>query len=216
MASSFASQIPMVVYLFGRLRPKTVLDVGKGFGKYGLLIHEFIGVDWSKRPDPKRTLSEQSGVTVDAVEIQPDYLFPHIGQFYRRVLIGDIGKLLGELDDYDLVLMTDVIEHLDKEVGFRVVRHFLDRGSTVMITTPKDFFHQGLFESEHEAHRSHWTPDDFKFAKWMDWQNCGPGRIYLLSNIPRPVNGFGNRPITRLRRVAGYIRDELGLGRFKG
>lgn len=213
MASSFADQIPMVMYLIRRLGPKTVLDIGKGFGKYGFLVHEYCGVPWHERPDPAKTLGEQSRVAVDAVEAQGDYLWPHIEQLYRETFIGDIGELYDGLHGYDLVLMADVIEHLPKEVGLRVARHFVQEGSAVLITTPKDFFHQELFESEYEQHRSLWTPEDFAFAPYMDWQYAGPGRIYLLANKQHLIAGFGNRPLTRARRVAGFLRDEFGFHR---
>ena len=52
MASSFVSQIPVVVYLLQRLAPTSMLDIGKGFGKYGFLAHEY---DSESRPRPRRT-----------------------------------------------------------------------------------------------------------------------------------------------------------------
>ena len=209
MASSYAAQIPMLIYVLRQLAPRTVLDVGKGFGKYGFLIHEQVGIPMSERPDPSRTLSEQSRVAIDAVEIQPDYLFPHLEHIYRRVFLGDIVDLYSDLHGYDTILMADVIEHLEKPNALRVLTHFLDHGASVVIATPKRFFSQSHYGSEWEAHRSHWTPRDFAWAPWASWQNVGPGRIYLLAPKPRPVIGFGNRPMTRLRRVAGLLRDEI-------
>jgi hypothetical protein len=74
MASSFSNQIPLIVWLLQILRPHTILDVGKGFGKYGFLAHEYLGVDPRVRPDPTRTLANQSRIVLDAVESNLDYL----------------------------------------------------------------------------------------------------------------------------------------------
>src|SRR5436309_9272819 len=102
MPSSFASQIPIIVHLLNNLEPATVLDVGKGFGKYGFLIHEYVGMDFSKRPDPAATLAQQSRIAVDAVESNPDYLWPHISQFYRNIYVGRIENLYQSLGRYDV------------------------------------------------------------------------------------------------------------------
>jgi SAM-dependent methyltransferase len=210
LATSFATQIPTLIYLLQQLNPGTVLDIGKGFGKYGFLIHEYVGIPMTERPEPTKTLAEQSQVVIDAVEIQRDYIFPHDDHLYRHVYVGDIVELYRNLHAYDLILMADVIEHLDKPEALRVARHFLADGATMVIATPKRFFRQDLYYgSEFEAHRSHWKPRDFVFAPWMEWQNAGAGRIYLLAPQPRPIVGFGNNPRTRARRVAGMLRREF-------
>ena len=49
MASSFVSQIPVIVNLVSKLKPRKIIDIGKGFGKYGFLIHEYAGIDNQKR-----------------------------------------------------------------------------------------------------------------------------------------------------------------------
>jgi hypothetical protein len=48
MASSFSAQIPAIVHLLKSLASKSVFDIGKGFGKYGFLIHEYLGIDNTK------------------------------------------------------------------------------------------------------------------------------------------------------------------------
>jgi hypothetical protein len=209
MASSFPDQIPVIINLFQILQPRTVLDVGKGFGKYGFLIHEYVGVSSSTAPDPAQTLVQQSDVAVDAVEVQERYLWPHIDQLYRRTFVGKNEDLYSTLPHYHDVLMADVIEHIDKKIGCTILRHFLEANSTVIVSTPKEYFDQKLYASQYEQHVSHWMPRDFGFSGFMDYQNCGAGRIYLLSATPRALRGFGNRPLTRLRRVARTLLCEL-------
>ena len=200
MASSFASQIPTIVHLIKSLRPTTMLDVGKGFGKYGFLAHEYVGIPTRERPDPTQTMAQQSELTIDAVEVEPTFLWPHLPHIYRKVYVGKIEDLQLELPDYDLVLMADVIEHIEKSRAEQVLRGFLKRGSKVIIATPRNFFHQDLYDSEFEEHVSHWPPHDMRaLAPWVAYQNCGPGRVYLLSSAPVIVRGFGNSLLARGR-----------------
>lgn len=210
MASSFSAQIPVIINVIQQLRPATVLDVGKGFGKYGFLIHEYVGIDSSRRPDPSKTLSEQSAIAIDAVECNPDYMWPHIRQLYRQTYIGRIEELHSTLPRYDLVLMCDVIEHLDKAAGLKVVQHFIVSGSAVLISSPTDYFNQELFGSADEHHLSHWTAADFRLPTgYCEYQTADAGRVYLVSPHPLDVRGFGNGLLKRARRIARVLRDEL-------
>jgi hypothetical protein len=186
-----------------------MLDVGKGFGKYGFLAHEYCGIDNKRRPNPLRTMCEQSRITIDAVESNPDYLWPHIKQIYHEVYSGRIEDLIDLLPQYDLVLMIDIIEHLDKRNGTQIVRAFLDKQSILVISTPKTFFQQRLYESDDENHLSYWAPKDFTKIGWMDYQVVGPSRVFLLSNRPVEMKGFGRSLSQRIKRIAHAILDEV-------
>ena len=146
---------------------------------------------------------------IDAVEVEPDFLWPHLSHLYRKVHVGKVEELLGSLPDYDVVLMADVIEHLSVEAGRRVVSHFVSRGSAVVVSTPKQFFEQEPYQSVYEAHISHWAPKDFAFVPHVQHQNVGPGRVFLLSAKPLVVRGFGSRLGTRARRLLRLIKEEL-------
>lgn len=144
---------PALVHLCWEVRPRRVLDVGPGHGKAGVLLREYIG-------------TEAAGtgpiVAVDAVEAEPRYLdrFPWLTSIYDTVYGSDVCDLPDEvLAAYDLVVMADVIEHLDRHDALRL----LDRiPGVVVIATPTSWFQN----PEHaawptEEHRSHWTFADF-------------------------------------------------------
>jgi hypothetical protein len=210
MASSFSSQIPVIIWMLQSLRPRTILDVGKGLGKYGFLAHEYLGLDERRRPDPRRTIAEQSRVILDAVECNPDFMWPHIAQIYTNVFSGRIEELYPELPAYELVLMCDVIEHLKKEDGHRVLRYFLSQNSTIIVSTPRRFFQQELYESADEHHLSFWGPADFRMTgAAMDWQTVDAGRVFLLSTRPLNLRGFGNSVIKRIRRISRALANEM-------
>lgn len=210
MASSYANQIPLIIHVIQQCKPKTILDIGKGFGKYGFLIHEFAGIDNRQKPDPSLTLLQQSGVAIDAIDINPDYSWPHISHIYRKLMVGDVSSLYRELPQYDMVLMTDVIEHLEKKMALEMVDHFVGRGSLMLISTPVEYFQQDLYESEAEHHISHWTKKDFERPGiYVDRQNVFPGRIFLLSPKPIAIRGFGHGLAKSVRRLGRSLTMEM-------
>lgn len=209
MASSFSAQIPPIVHLLQKLAPESVLDIGKGFGKYGFLIHEYVGINKQKKLNPLLSMVQQSHVKMDAIEVDEDLMMPHLSQFYNEVFFGDVFSIYKKLGNYDLILMVDVIEHLDKEKAIELLKYFVSTKAKILIATPIHFFQQELYESEYEHHVSHWTPGDFKQLGYTDYQHFDGGAIYLLSKEKLDIRGFGNSLIKKLRRIARSVRNEL-------
>jgi 2-polyprenyl-3-methyl-5-hydroxy-6-metoxy-1,4-benzoquinol methylase len=158
MPTSLLALAPFIVTYVGEVareleRPITILDVGPGFGRYGLLIREHLdGIHPGLRID-----------RLDAVEAEARYLhlFPWLDELYDHVFVDDVLDLpVAELDGYDLVLMLDVIEHLEKPAAMELLETI--RGA-VLIATPRDYFQnpEALDGWPTEDHRSHWTPEDF-------------------------------------------------------
>ena len=209
MASSFIDQTPVIIYLLQKLKPKKILDIGKGMGKYGFLLHEYLGIDNTKKIDPSKTLKELSNIVVDAVEVDEDLMLPHLSQIYNKVYFGDILKIRDDLPQYDLILMIDIIEHINKEEAILALKSFLQKGSDIIIATPINFFNQDLYESEFEHHVSHWTIKDLNKLGFVEVQYLNGGAVYLLTNKKIVIRGFGNSFIKKLRRVGRSIMNEL-------
>lgn len=209
MASSFAIQIPTIVYLISKIKPNKILDIGKGFGKYGFLAHEYVGIDNQKKLEPTKLMREQSQIQIDAVEADRDLLLPHLSHIYNNVFFGDILNLYSVLGIYDLVLMIDIIEHLDKAGAINLLKHLLKNGSKIIISTPIKFFEQNLYESEFENHISHWTIKDFQKMGFADVQYVDAGAVYLLSPRKENIVGFGNGLLKKIKRIARSIKNEF-------
>lgn len=77
--------------------------------------------------------------------------------------------------DYDLVLMIDVIEHMTKEQGYKILDYF--KGSKVIVSTPRNFATEPHPENPFEEHITHWTLEDFE-----NYRNIseGPAVIVVL------------------------------------
>jgi SAM-dependent methyltransferase len=209
MASSFVIQIPIIIDVVKALNPKSILDIGKGFGKYGFLVHEYIGIDNTLRLSPEKSLQEQSRIVMDACEADTDLLLPHLPHLYRNLFVGDVLEKYKFFQKYDLILMIDVIEHLNKEKSIEMLRYFVSQKSRVLIATPKDFFEQHLYESEFENHISHWKVADFEKIGFVDYQKIDSGMLYLLSADKIDIRGFGDSFIKKLRRIGRALRNEL-------
>lgn len=208
MASSWYAQIPTILTLFRELKPRSVLDVGKGLGKYGFLLHEYYGLDDMAVQDPTRIVAQQSRLVIDCVESEPNFLWPHIPHFYRTVYQGRVEKLLHELPEYQIVFMCDVIEHIEKFAARRTVEYFLATGAIVVISSPANFFHQDNWGSKDEQHLSYWTPNDFRSC-CCQWQRVASSRVYVLSREPLKLKTFGRGPWRSLKRIAHSLMDEI-------
>lgn len=132
------------VTLIAKTKPRTVLDVGPGYGKYGPIIREYC------HPTPQ----------VDAVEAWPAYVEKHgLRGIYRNLYEADVMTLDPEiLAQYDTVFMGDVIEHLAKDDALKLIARIPGH---IVINTPEHFFHNGDNLPWTETHRSHWEYQDF-------------------------------------------------------
>lgn len=148
MPTSNLHLAPTVVNLVHTAEPhRTVLDVGPGFGKYGLLLREYLN-------DPP--------AVIDAVEVEPSYITPRLEAIYNVVFPMDARDLsYSTYAMYDVVLMVDVIEHLSKADGIALLRQIRGR---VVVSTPATFFANDTALPESETHRSLWGLSDFVTA----------------------------------------------------
>ncbi len=166
MPTSEHWQIPRVVDVLVRERPQTVLDVGAGYGKYGLLAREYGGA-----------------VRVDAVDAVPPR-FP----VYDHVYLGDLRSLESLLPAdpprWDLALFVDAIEHLEKDEAWKVLEALVRRARRVLITTPWGFRPQEIAGMPYETHRSGWYP-------WEFGRRC---RVHRWSVFPGHFTKHMRRP----------------------
>lgn len=144
---------PEIISLVHQVPHERILDVGPGYGKASMLLREYLNVK------PHR---------IDAIEAEKSYVEEFgLAVHYDEVLIGDVCDLTAdEFDRWDLVLMVDVLEHIEDAAAFALLRRIRPR---VIIATPVAWFatDDGLPESE--THRSHWTE-----TSWEQVRECRP------------------------------------------
>lgn len=131
MPSSTEKVLTLVVQNIMQAKPKSVLDVGSGFGKWGFLCREYLET-WNDRITP-----EEWQVQVDAIEIFVPYInLPWIKTVYDTVHRGDASVIIDKLDNYDLIIANDVIEHLPKDRGLHLLEGILTKSKTAIINIP--------------------------------------------------------------------------------
>lgn len=146
-----------VLHVVEAVMPKCMLDVGVGFGKWGVLCREVLDVYYQR-------LDRGSWSTrIEGVEIFEPYRNPIWSFAYDQVHVCDVEALLDkEGENFDLILCCDLIEHFEKDTGRRVLDKMLQRARVVIIVTPLGHFPQdAMYGNAHEEHKSEWAQEDF-------------------------------------------------------
>lgn len=158
MGTSNWQNISYNIELVRKLNPKSILDVGIGFGRWGILFREFLEVWDSSIYDGKWQR------VIDGVEIFPGYIKDYHKYFYSNIYIENALDFLRNTDKkYDLINFGDVIEHFTKEQGEELIELASDKGKHVLINIPigKHWHQDGTKSNPSEAHKSVWYNNDF-------------------------------------------------------
>ena len=162
MPGSHSQQLNEIVEIMVLLKPKSILDVGVGFGKYGVLAREYLDL-WAgaqKNCDDYR----QWQTKVDGIEACQNYLTPLHSFIYNQIQIGNACNIMPSIKNlsYDLILLIDVLEHLNYKNGRELLNQLRRIGRNVLISTPKIMGDQGaLYGNEFERHIHQWQETDF-------------------------------------------------------
>lgn len=177
--SDFFNITPMM-YVIAQLRPQSLLDVGCGFGKYGVLVREYLDV-WHERYDCGSWKCRIVGVDGFAAYRNPiwDYV-------YQEVIVGDAQEVVPRLEGpFDVSLLADVIEHLEKEAACRLVAACLEKSAVCIVSTPKEFYPQhDVMHNEFERHRCLWAAGDFPPAAHVMTIPALTCNIFVASRKP--------------------------------
>jgi hypothetical protein len=131
--------------------PKSILDLGIGFGMNGCGIRNWY--DLGLYPFKTKLVG---------VEGFEGYRNP-AWELYDKVIVGNILEVIDGLEVFDMILITDVIEHFDKQQGVELLNKLKTKVSKcVMVSTPGVWIEQGEYMGNKlEAHKSMWSVKDF-------------------------------------------------------
>jgi len=205
MGTSNWQNISYCVGVLRRLKPASVLDVGTGFGRWGVLCREFLDV-WEGRE--ARSLWQ---TRIEGIEAFAGCLTPLHGYVYDRLHVGDAVEVLPALGVYDVVYLGDVVEHQAKSRAWdlldEAVRHA--RQAAIVTIPIGDNWPQemGWDGNTYHAHRSVWEPEDFDrypgarrhaFSDFL-------GRMYLVAELPGGASAMRPRSLP--------VADDAIIGR---
>src|SRR5579885_268285 len=150
--SSYAV-VPKILDEMCRVKPKSVLDVGVGFGFWGAAIRQWSdhGVCFQGSSYPTRLVG---------IEGFPAYR-SYCWSLYNHIFEGKIQDFDWNKEKFDFIIVADVIEHLSYIEGKQLIHdalNSLNLNGAMVISTPGIFCEQGAaYGNELEIHRSLWT-----------------------------------------------------------
>ena len=122
-----------------------ILDIGAGCGTYSDL------------------LKPEGYLNIDGVEVFEKYVIEYkLRSKYQNLFIGDINKLELNFENYDLIILGDVLEHLTIDDSKKLLNKI--QKSNVIITIPFESVQEKQFGNEHEIH----LQDDLKFDNFFE------------------------------------------------
>lgn len=144
--------IPTVATEMIRRQPATILDLGMGFGMLGAVARQWI--DLGARP--WKTF-------LTGVEVWPEYRNP-VWDLYDLIYIREIREHLRmDPQQYDMVLLGDVIEHFEQEDASEVLagieRLIAPKGCALVITPAREMVQGPAHGNPFEIHRSVWNSE---------------------------------------------------------
>lgn len=153
--------IPTICNLIKSKKPKSILDVGCGFGMYGFLARIYTGL-WTTNITPKEYSDWKNLSRVDAIEIFEPWITDLQKMIYNKIFIGDMREIMPKVDNYDMIILGDSLEHLNKEDGENILKIAKEKAKTVVISMP-DYFEKGEKKggNEWELHQYVWKNEDF-------------------------------------------------------
>lgn len=170
--------------------PKTVLDVGCGDGEIMSIIGE---KKWK----------------VTGIDIFPESLKQAKATgMYKELIKGDLikecEKLIRQKKKYDLVFCSQVIEHITKKDGQKLIE-LADKlaKKKIYFGTPLGFMHQPhvfIKGNPHQHHKSGWELEDFR-KKGYTVHGVGFKPIWSESGLARTNNKLFELILT----IVGYL-----------
>jgi hypothetical protein len=159
LGTSNWQQIPFCIDALMKISPKRVLDVGVGFGRWGMIVREFCDV-WYQR-----VFKDEWQVHIEGIEAFPRSITDYHRDFYNKIHVGDAAQLIPTLPGpWGVTIYGDVLEHFTKETAHELLRTSLDRSDYVLVNIPIGEEHpQGeMYGNAFERHLSSWQVADFR------------------------------------------------------
>jgi hypothetical protein len=137
--------------------PKSVLDVGVGFGTYGFIARAFLDV-WRGR-----MFKKDWKIKIDGIEFYKEFENPIYTFCYDKVFYGNVIETLPKLGKYDTIIFMHVLEHVEKFRAIKILEEAHKHANKrIIIGTPKRFFKTGYENWPAEQHRCHFTPAELR------------------------------------------------------
>lgn len=178
IGSSTIHSTEFVVAKMRERKPRSILDVGCGWGRWGFLAREFLEL-WEHNYQ-----RDQWRVRIDAIDVHDGTWTPVHSFIYDHLYKADV-RFFETSQRYDLVIACDVLEHIPKPAGVALVNRFREAGSSLVIGVPLGDrwpLYDGFDGNDFAGHVCHWFVDDLPDAEHVETlteDNLPYGLFYL-------------------------------------
>ena len=207
MPVSTAVHISHCIQYIVSQNPSSILDVGLGFGMWGFLCRTYLDVF------PGRVQPEAWQVRIDGIEFWAPYIQAHQRCLYDKIIIGDVRELAAQIDQYDLIIAGDVIEHLEKDDGEIVLDALYGKArQALLINLPlgPGWDHPEQHGNPQELHRSVWEVEDLEAYPSMTQifrlPTADYGVFWCPKDCPRESRFVGLFSMAVKRQEQGNVR----------
>ena len=162
--------VPEITARLRERQPQRILDVGIGFGMYAAVVRQWL--DLGVAPWRRYLVG---------VEAWGGYRNP-LWDLYNLVIVDTVqGYLDKRPEQFDCILLLDILEHFDKPEGAAVLRQLqtiVSPGGMLLVATPAIFCEQGAeYGNEFERHRALWTPAELAEFGFCMLRDGAPDRF---------------------------------------
>ncbi len=177
MGSSSSTFNFKVMHLLHRLKPESILDVGCGTGKWGFLFRE--------KAELRNGVTDKKDfkMNIDGLDIDDRWLTPIHDYVYSHMIIGNVIDVAIPTN-YDIVFIGDVMEHIAKDDGIKVIDRLLKLCKYLVITSPYGNNHHTNGELSkkypYEQHISAWYPHEFDKYNILEMEITNPSFYVVL------------------------------------
>ncbi|MEK4148209.1 3' terminal RNA ribose 2'-O-methyltransferase Hen1 [Robertmurraya sp. FSL W8-0741] len=145
----------------------SIVDFGSGEGKLSVQLGFIEGVKEILAVEPSESASIKALKRYEKMARKENFLMP-------EQIIGSLFYFDERLKNKDIVILCEVIEHIDKHRLPKIMKTILNdyKPKVVMITTPNQEYNKVYKMNEeyrHPDHRFEWTRDEFR--EWCEIQN---------------------------------------------
>lgn len=191
MGTSNWHNILFCIEVLMKIEPRQVLDVGVGFGRWGIIVREFCDVWFG------RVLREEWNINIEGIEAFPANIDEYHKSFYNKIHLGDAKAILPTLkNQWDVIIFGDVLEHFERSLGEKILRWSIDHSSYVLVNVPLgvSWSQDDKYGNLYERHLSSWEASDFinyslcRQALFLDYILRPFGSFVLSKNDPREIH----------------------------
>lgn len=185
MPTSSSYLLTSAVSFSSWLNPKTVLDVGCGYGQWGMLLRQHIDYPWELEAGIPRWRRR-----IDGIEAWEDYRNPLWEFAYDKVVVEEAISFLSRVgsDTYDLSLCMEVLEHMEVQEGRRLLDHLQRVSKHVLISTPdRPLLQDDVCGNPYETHHAWWSWSALKRAGAVGRLPASGATVALFSKSPEEL-----------------------------